>query len=336
MPVTSTTRAVLIAALTTMAALASTALDPQVATAQDEPPPAERRVTSNRDSLEGRGETGISVENISALTARAAAANGGSSGGSSPCRWAVAWRPDGSLDESTSALSLRTLSGDLPSDATFVAGFRIEIDGTGHQLIQNGADGDRLRYVLPYGSDACATASGAFITVAEVEDLARQAFAEMQQRWPAQEILLGWPQPTEDTWTALSTGLTWEPISATAASGGLQVTVTATPTSAVWDTGQVNTRIGGERTVRCDGPGDLPRLQEQARCRVWLAGPSTGLSDRNGQPDAITLGLTVQWQVGYTSNFGGFANSNWLQWPTESFLDGVVVNTTQAVAASRT
>lgn len=336
MPATSIPRAALIAAIMTVAALASTTLDPKVATAQDEPPPAERRVTSNRDSLEGRGETGISVENISALTARAAAAGGGSSGGSSPCRWAVAWRPEGSLDESTSALSLRTLSGDLPSDATFVAGFRIEVDGTGHQLIQNGADGSRLRYVLPYGSDACATAAGAFITVAEVEDLARQAFAEMQQRWPAQEILLGWPQPTEDTWTALSTGLTWEPISATAASGGLQVTVTATPTSAVWDTGQVNTRIGGDRSVRCDGAGDLPRFQEQASCRVWLAGPSTGLSDRNGQPDAITLGLTVHWQVGYTSNFGGFANPNWLQWPTESFLDGVVVNTTQAVAASRT
>ena len=51
--------------------------------------------------------------------------------------------------------------------------------------------------------------------------------------------------------------------------------------------------------------------------------------------DAISLGLTVEWNVSYTSNIPGFADPSWLTWPTESFLDGVVVNTTQAVPAAR-
>ncbi len=334
---TTITRPALAVVVAVAAAIAAITVPARATAAQDEAPPAERRITSGRDTLQGRGESGVSVQSISALTNRGGrSAEGETARRVGACRWAVAWRPRGPLEESTAALSLRPLSGELPSDAGFFVAFRAETEAGGHGLIAGGADPDRLRFVVPYGSDECSAAAGAFITLGEVEDLARRAFAEMQQRWPAQEIVLGWPEPTEDTWTALTTDLAWGPISATAASGGLTVTVTATPVSAVWDTGQINTRVGGERTVRCDGPGDLPHFQADASCRVWLASPSTGLVDRHGQANTITLGLTVEWNVGYTSNFAGFSDPAWLTWPTESFLDGVVVNTTQAVAVGRT
>ncbi|MGF1599251.1 MAG: hypothetical protein ACFCVK_20445 [Acidimicrobiales bacterium] len=202
-------------------------------------------------------------------------------------------------------------------------------------MIREGADAALLRYVVPYGSAECNAAAGGFVTLAEVQDVARLAFDEIKRRWPAQDVVLGWPEPTEDTWTALSTNLPWSPLSATASSGGLTVTVTASPLRAEWDTGQINTRVGGDRTVECGGPGDMPRLQADASCRVWFASPSTGLVDRHGAVDTISLGLTVEWQVGYESNVAGFSDPAWLVWPTVSFLDGVVVNTTQSVAVGQ-
>lgn len=313
---------------------AAATLTPAPASAADQPPtppPAERRVTSNRDTLSGRGESGISADSIIAATDRPAASPTPAAG-ASQCHWAVAWRPQGSVLETTDALGLRTLSGDLPADASYAAAFRLQVDDAGYDLIQTGAaDSQGLRYVVPYGSPECAAATGGFVTTAQVQDLAQRAFDEVKRRWPAQTIVLGWPQPTEDTWTALSTGMAWQPITATAASGGLTVTVTATPRGTEWDIGSVNARVGGTRTVRCDGPGNLPSRQDDASCRVWFAGPSTGLIDRHGQRDAVSLGLTVEWGVSYTSNVAGFADPAWLTWPTQSFLDGVVVNTIQAV-----
>ena len=44
--------------------------------------------------------------------------------------------------------------------------------------------------------------AGVWVTVGEVEDLALVAFADVEERWPAQDVVLGWPEPTEDTWTA--------------------------------------------------------------------------------------------------------------------------------------
>jgi hypothetical protein len=74
--------------------------------------------------------------------------------------------------------------------------------------------------------------------------------------------------------------------------------------------------------------------QDDASCRVWFAGPSTGLEDRFGQRDAITLAVTVNWRISYTSNFAGFEDPDWLVWPTTAYRDGVVVNTSQAVASA--
>jgi len=305
-------------------------LAPGVAGAQTEEPPAER--ITRGDARRARVEGTVDVESLGALTSEAGDVAGGPAG-TGGCRWQSVWRVDGPLPETVAALSLRgELQPDLSANAGFANAFRVDLDSQGLQLVEAGADPGRLRYVVPYGNPTCDSATGAFVTLAEVEDLARNAFDEIQTRWPRQEIVLGWPEPTEDTWTALSTGLPWTPISAAASSGGLTMTVTATPVRSVWDTGHINTRAGGERVTVCDGPGDLPRLQEDASCRVWLASPSTGLADRNGQPDTITLGLTVEWNVGYESNVAGFTDPSWLVWPTGSYLDGVVVNTTQAVA----
>lgn len=297
--------------------------------AQTEDPPAER--ITRADARRARAEGSVDVESLGALTAQAGADSTGA-GGTSACRWQSVWRVDGPLPESVAALSLRgELQPDPSANANFANAFRVDLDSKGVQLVEAGADPELLRYVVPYGSPTCAASAGAFVTLAEVQDLARAAFDELKTRWPRQDIVLGWPEPTEDTWTALATGLPWSPISATASSGGLTVTVTADPLRAEWDTGQINTRVGGERMTVCEGPGDLPRFQEDAACRVWFASPSTGLADRRGQADSITLGLTVEWNVGYESNIAGFADPEWLVWPTESYLDGVVVNTTQAV-----
>ncbi len=317
----------------TAAVVVAVVMVPAAAGAQGESPTEERFVRGENHNSWGEGR--VNVESLGALTTRAGggASGGGSSGG---CSWRVAWRSQGPLGETLDALSVRgELSrADVAVDASYSSGFRLDLDSRGAGLIEGGADRELLRFVVPYGSRECDAASGAFVTLAEVQDLARAAFADIQRRWPSQEVVLGWPEPTEDTWTALSTNLAWEPISAVASSGGLTVTVTATPVRAEWDTGQINTRIGGERTVVCDGPGEMPRMQADASCRVWLASPSTGLVDRNGVPDTISLGLTVEWQVGYTSNIAGFSDPAWLVWPTVSFLDGVVVNTTQSVPIS--
>ncbi len=304
----------------------------------EDPPPAERRIGIRQAENDGQGEAGVRVQDVSALTGVSPVGSSGSSRGSG-CRWAVVnnpslWRTDNAANAGAAA-EVRALRGESNfvnnGEAWYFTAF---LNTESSQLVAAGADETRLRYVQPYGSDACNSADGAWITTAEIEDLALVAFDEVKSRWPAQEITLGWPEPTEDTWTALATGMPWDPISATASNAGLEVTVTATPTIAEWDTGDVNTRIGGVRHVVCDSPGDLPRVQDDASCRVWFAGPSTGLTDRNGQLDAMTLGLTVEWNVGYTSNFAGFANPNWLTWPTESFLDGVIINTTQAVPSA--
>ncbi len=305
-----------------------------VVAAQTEPPDVAR--VSSRDVYGGWGEGAVAVESLGAVAGRTGRSAGDGGGGGGGCRWRVAWRSQGPLEVSTDALASRGALQSKPADdALFAAAFRIQLDEQGAQLIRSGSDADLLRYVVPYGDAECNAAAGAFVTLAEVQAVANDAFAELQRRWPAQEVVLGWPEPTEDTWTALSTSMPWTPISASATSGGLTVTVTAIPTGVEWDTGQINTRAGGERSVLCDGPGDLPRLQEDASCRVWFASPSTGLVDRNGKPDEISLGLTVDWQVGYESNIGGFSDPNWLVWPTVSFLDAVVVNTTQSVAVSR-
>lgn len=313
------------------------------ASAQSDPPPddetAERHLIDSRGINTGRTEAGVGVTGIAGLIDVNGVGAAGPGGGTVPtCRWAVVYTPQADTEANVAVLQqaaeLRGLESDAGVDQGWMAA---SLDTLAHDLaLQGAAVEDELRFVTPYapeGVDAavCNTDPGVWVTVAEVEDLALMAFSEVQRSWPAQEVGLGWPEPTEDTWTALATGMPWLPLSATASSGGLMVTVTATPVDAVWDMGEVNTRVGAPGSVTCAGPGDLPVLQSEASCRVWFAGPSTGLVDRSGREDAITLGVTVRWQVGYESNFAGFADPDWLTWPTTASLDGVVVNTSQAV-----
>jgi hypothetical protein len=302
---------------------------------------AERRLTQERQADRGRTEAGVGLTGIAGLVSLDDTPGTGSGGSAPGCRWAVVFTPGASLEVNVAALerasSLRGLEPAVGgSDQGWMAA---SLDELSHELVEQGAaPEDDLRYVTPYapeGVDAaeCNTEPGAWVTVGEVEDLALVAFSEVQESWPVQDVALGWPEPTEDTWTALSTRMSWEPVSATAASGGLTVTVTATPVEAEWQFGEIQTRVGAPGSMVCAGPGDLPVAQSDGSCRVWFAGPSTGLVDRTGRVDAITLGVTVRWQVGYASNFAGFADPDWLVWPTTSFLDGVVVNTTQSVGS---
>lgn len=323
----------LFAGCLTMALLASS-LTAQASAQDDEP--AERRVTNRDTESGGQGEAGVRLEDVSALTSISSGGGGPGRGGGSGCRWTVVNSPElwtgDHISNVESAANAYILRGGETQGAAGVPEYTTAwLYGESQALVAGGASVASLRYVQPYGSAACNQAAGAWITTGEIENLAILAFDEVKTRWPGQEITLGWPEPTEDTWTALATEMPWDSVSATASNGGLEVTVTATPMVSEWAIGEVNTRIGGNGQVVCSGPGDLPRVQDDASCRVWFAGPSTGLADRHGQSDAVTLGLTVQWNVGYTSNFAGFANPNWLVWPTESFLDGVIVNTTQSV-----
>jgi hypothetical protein len=304
---------------------------------------ADRRVAGFGDDVAGRTEAGVGVTGIGGLVDADGGTSGGSSGSPVPgCQWAVVYVPGASSTENVGALEraaeMRGLaSGGVVPDQEWMES---SLETLAHELVAQGAaDREDLRYVTPYapeGVDAaeCNTDPGAWVTITEVEDLALVAFSEVEENWPAQEVVLGWPEPTEDTWTALSTGMPWEPVAATASDGGLVVTVTATPERVVWDLGEIQTRVGAPGSVVCDGPGDLPLMQADASCRVWFAGPSTGLIDQAGQVDAITLGVTVEWGVGYESNFAGFADTDWLEWPTTSVLDGVVVNTSQAVGTT--
>jgi hypothetical protein len=297
-----------------------------------------RRVTNAHDTDRGRTEAGVDVQGISGLVSAGAATG---ERPESPCKWTVVHVPGDEVVENVAAneaaLELRGLEpGAFISDGEWLA---ITLDSLAHDLAAEGVVLEDLRYVAPYSQEQgawapCNTAAGAWVTLGEVEDLALVAFRQVEASWPALEVALGWPEPTEDTWTALSTGMDWSPLTATASSGGLSVTVTATPLTAEWHIGEVNTRIGAPGTVVCHGPGDLPVLQDDASCRVWFAGPSTGLEDRFGQRDAITLAVTVNWRISYTSNFAGFEDPDWLVWPTTAYRDGVVVNTSQAVASA--
>lgn len=264
---------------------------------------------------------GVSVEGLKALVA-VGGRNVPTGGGRSSCGWGVAFNPNQDRSVNTGnhfTFTDRRRAEGLPlGDGESL--YRSQLEGR--------SDASRLRYVYNYGS-GCGQLVAAWITVADIEAVAQLAFDDLQQRWPAQDVALGWPEPVEDTWTALRTSLAWEPISATATDGGITVTVTATPAQAVWDIGEVNGRYGGTTEVVCDGPGDMPMVQEAASCKVWYAGPSTGLTDVNGSPNVTDLGLTVVWNVGYTSTFA--SDPSWLIWPTISTLDGLRVVTSQSV-----
>lgn len=91
--------------------------------------------------------------------------------------------------------------------------------------------------------------------------------------------LVGWP-----TWLWLADG-SWQPITTTASAGGQSATITATPTLAVWQTGDGLAEL-------CTGPGT-----------AWIAGtgPSQASPDCGhvyAQPPADnTITVTVLWTV---------------------------------------
>lgn len=290
-------------------------------------------VQRNKNISEGSTSSGVSVEGL-AVVVEAGAGSPGQSGRNLDCSWGVMYDPNTAIDSPFVAtlgpyrIGLSRQQG-VP-ESSLMGPLRYPVDRLNEtdEFAQQGQDVTQLRYVYNYGPD-CAQLVQAWITLADVEAVAQLAFDDLQRTWPVQDVALGWPVPVEDTWTALRTSLSWQPISATASDGGITVTVTATPVQTVWDIGEINARYGGTTEVSCAGPGDMPADQELASCKVWFAGPSTGLSDRNGVGDTTSLGLTVVWVVGYTSTFG--SDPAWLIWPTSSQLDALRVVTSQSV-----
>lgn len=208
--------------------------------------------------------------------------------------------------------------------SSFVAGATL-LAGQGHDV-------GKIRYVtLQSGSDDCSVA--AWISLVEIETLAYVAFDQMRESWPSQDINPQGPVMYKGHWNSLVIDLPWQQLSATASDGGLSVTTTATPTEVTWDTYKVNTRdgLGGERYVTCDGPGEHRVYSDDAPCKVWLLWTTAGLTDRNGTADSTSLAATVDWQIGYSANFAGIANPSWFVFPTDSFLDGLQIYSTQAV-----
>jgi len=244
--------------------------------AQQDDPESEEQVvvTAGTDDLAGLTESGVSIEGLSAVVEA-----GGPTvrGVASSCSWGVAYDPTGSqiYDADHEGPGV---TGSVGAVATYGLTQNASAE---HRELGGGND---LRYVYNYGS-GCNELVQAWIALADVEAVAQIAFDNLKRTWPTQDIALGWPEPLEDTWTALRADLAWEPISASASDSGIAVTVTATPVRIVWDIGEINGRYGGTERVVCDDPGNMPRDQGEASCKVWFAGPSTELTDRNGLID---------------------------------------------------
>lgn len=93
------------------------------------------------------------------------------------------------------------------------------------------------------------------------------------------------------TWFAVGTA--WQTFSATATLGGVSATVTATPSTVVWDPGD------GAPTVTCDGPGrtfdrDDPDATSDCTHTYTVA---TG-------PGALALTATITYEVAWTATDG--------------------------------
>ena len=105
------------------------------------------------------------------------------------------------------------------------------------------------------------------------------------------------PAPGRDQLVNVATWLwvdfsAWQPVSASAAAGGIRVTTTARPQRVVWDLGD------GTAPVVCDGPGtpyDPARATATPSCAYTYRRPSGHL----------VVTATVEWAVRWSSSAGG-------------------------------
>ena len=86
----------------------------------------------------------------------------------------------------------------------------------------------------------------------------------------------------------------WVPVTASATSGGVTSTVTATPRRVVWD-------MGNGESVPCDGPGaayvpGVPDDQQPSKCRYTYRRSSAGAP--NG---TFTVTTTLEWDVSWVA-----------------------------------
>lgn len=120
------------------------------------------------------------------------------------------------------------------------------------------------------------------------------------------------------TWLWVDAGW-WAPYEATATAGRVSSTVTAQPVSATWVTGD-------GATVTCAGPGQAwsPGADEAVTdCSHTYTQASAGVA-----AGSYTLGVTVQFEVGWSSNTG---QSGTLQAITRTASQAVQVGEVQAV-----
>lgn len=138
-------------------------------------------------------------------------------------------------------------------------------------------------------------------------DLARQALSQAQLPKPTIPISTEIPKITlvnYPIWMWVDAGI-WKPVQATAAEGGLSVTVTAMPTQVVWDSGD-SRASNAERYLTCDGPGEVrpegatpDQLESGSDCiyrYVHTSGKEKDLT--------FNLSATVRWHATWKATNG--------------------------------
>ncbi len=110
------------------------------------------------------------------------------------------------------------------------------------------------------------------------------------------------------TWLWVSPSI-WHPHSVSAEAGGVTATATATPVNAIWT-------MGDGASVDCAGPGTpydqaLPPANQGTDCSYTYGVSSAGQPSTDGDPDdgAFVVGVSVQWNVTWTSTVPGSGGS---------------------------
>jgi len=140
--------------------------------------------------------------------------------------------------------------------------------------------------------------------------LAQQAYTELTVPKPAAQRSP--PETNSDpdngglpyTWVGLNTWVwvnNWQPLQRTVDLRGVSATVTATPTSLVFDPGN------GDAPVTCPGPG---RPRTEADANTAPTGGGCGYMYRSVTPDGpLTATTGITWSVAWTSNTGAGGTS---------------------------